>query len=65
MFTPILLAKAHAYLDPGSGSLILQMLLAGLLGAGVVIRVFWKKIKALFGHADDANVVESEDEESL
>lgn len=64
MFTPIILAKAHAYLDPGSGSLILQMLLAGLLGAGVVIRVFWKKIKALFGHAE-VDVVESEDEESL
>ena len=64
MLTPIILGKAHLYLDPGSGSLILQMVLAGLLGAGVVIRVFWKKIKALFGQAD-VDTVESEDEESL
>jgi hypothetical protein len=36
------------YLDPGFGSMVLQLVLAGLLGAGVLIRVFWKRIKALF-----------------
>ena len=37
------------YLDPGSGSLILQMALAALLGIGVVVRLSWKKISSLFG----------------
>jgi hypothetical protein len=37
-----------AYLDPGSGSLILQLLLAGLMGAGILVKVFWKKIKSFF-----------------
>ncbi len=41
-----------AYLDPGSGSIILQLVLAGLLGAGVLVKVFWRKIKALFGRAE-------------
>lgn len=36
------------YLDPGFGSMVLQMVLAGLLGAGVIIRLFWKRIKGLF-----------------
>jgi len=36
------------YLDPGSGSIIMQVLLAGFLGAGVIVRVFWKKIQSLF-----------------
>ncbi len=36
------------YLDPGSGSFIIQMLLAGILGAGVAVRIYWKKIKSLF-----------------
>ncbi len=36
------------YLDPGSGSFIIQMLLAGLLGAAVAIRIYWKKIVAFF-----------------
>ena len=37
------------YLDPGSGSIILQMVLAAILGAGVIIRSQWSKIKKLFG----------------
>jgi hypothetical protein len=33
--------NAHAYLDPGTGSMLLQGLLAGLL----LIGAFWRKIK--------------------
>ena len=36
------------YLDPGFGSMVLQLVLAGLLGAGVIVRLFWKKIKGIF-----------------
>jgi len=36
------------YLDPGSGSLLLQMLLALFLGIGFAVKVYWKKIRALF-----------------
>jgi hypothetical protein len=36
------------YLDPGFGSLVLQYILAGLLGAGIIVRLFWSKIKHLF-----------------
>ncbi|MCX5810117.1 MAG: hypothetical protein NTX36_12245 [Proteobacteria bacterium] len=39
---------AHAYLDPGTGSYILQVLLAVVIGGLFSIKVFWKKIKALF-----------------
>ncbi len=43
-----LLLKPDVYLDPGSGSLIIQIVIAALLGAGVTIRLFWKKIAKLF-----------------
>ncbi len=43
-----LLHRPLAYLDPGSGSLIVQLVLAVVLGVGVLIKVFWKKIKGLF-----------------
>ena len=33
-----------AYLDPGTGSLVTQMVIAGLLGAGIFLKAFWKKI---------------------
>ena len=42
-FSP--LEGTNAYLDPGSGSLILQVILAVLLGGFFIIRSYWKKIK--------------------
>jgi len=37
------------YLDPGSGSFLLQLALAALLGLGVASRAYWGKIKGWFG----------------
>jgi hypothetical protein len=36
--------KVFAYLDPGSGSMLLQMLLGGLAGVVVAIKMFGKRI---------------------
>ena len=41
-------SATQSYLDPGSGSMLVQILLAALLGAGVGIKIFWKNIKAFF-----------------
>lgn len=41
---------AHlGYLDPGSGSFILQIFLAALLGLGVAVRASWSRIKKFIG----------------
>jgi len=46
---PSLAARGpFAYLDPGSGSFILQLLVAGILGGLVALRMSWNKIKARF-----------------
>ncbi len=42
------LARPHAYLDPGSGSILIQLLAAAALGAAFAARIYWKKIKAFF-----------------
>ncbi|KAF0107088.1 MAG: hypothetical protein FD147_2453 [Chloroflexi bacterium] len=45
---PIILFKLN-YLDPGSGSLLIQLLAAGLLGGiGILLKMFWGRIKAFF-----------------
>jgi hypothetical protein len=36
------------YLDPGSGSYIFQLLIAGIVGAIFIIRVYWKRILGFF-----------------
>lgn len=40
--------NAQAYIDPSTGSYILQLLLAGILGAMFTLKLFWRKIKATF-----------------
>ena len=52
------LGNKLAYLDPGSGSVLLQLLIAALLGVGIAVRAYWGKIKGLFGiksETDDDN----------
>ncbi|MGK0296860.1 MAG: hypothetical protein ACI9XC_000459 [Gammaproteobacteria bacterium] len=36
--------SAAAYLDPGTGSLILQMLIAGIIGAMFTIKLYWYRL---------------------
>ena len=36
------------YLDPGTGSFIIQILLTGLLGIGVAVKIYWEKIISFF-----------------
>ena len=39
---------AHAYLDPGTGSFFLQMLIGAIAGGFVTIKLYWTKLKLLF-----------------
>jgi hypothetical protein len=40
--------RIHAYLDPGSGSFLLQLLIAGLVGFAFLFKGFWRKVAGLF-----------------
>jgi hypothetical protein len=37
-----------AYLDPGSGSLLLQALVGGVASAAVVAKLYWRRVKRFF-----------------
>ncbi len=39
-------SPSYAYIDPGTGSFIIQGIIAAVVGAGVVLRMFWGRIKA-------------------
>lgn len=45
----ILTSSAHAYLDPGTGSIILQVLLGGIAGLALAGKLYWSKLLSLFG----------------
>jgi hypothetical protein len=44
--SPILLRLAYGYLDPGTGSYMLQFLIGGLLGGLFAVGLFWKRVLA-------------------
>jgi len=39
---------AHAYIDPSSGSMILQMAMASVMAVAFSIKLFWQRIKFFF-----------------
>jgi hypothetical protein len=43
--------SAHAYLDPGTGSMLLQGLIAGIAAGSVVLGRYWYKVKGFFSSA--------------
>jgi hypothetical protein len=40
---------AHAYLDPGAGSMLLQVLLGGVAGILVIGKLYWHRLLVLVG----------------
>ncbi len=40
---------AHAYIDPGTGSMIIQALLAAIAVCAVSIGIFWRRLKDFWG----------------
>ncbi len=42
-------SPVFAYLDPGSGSMLLQVVLGGLAAVGVAARLYWHRFKRLLG----------------
>ena len=45
LFCLLFARPAHAYLDMGTGSYLLQVAIASFLGGVVMVKIYWKKIK--------------------
>jgi hypothetical protein len=41
-------ANAAAYLDPGTGSILIQGAIAGIAAGAFTMRMYWYKVKAFF-----------------
>lgn len=48
-------ASAYAYIDLGTGSYIIQILLGGLLGGLLGLKIYWKKILSFFRRSPQRN----------
>ncbi len=41
-------ARAMAYLDPGTGSYIFQLVIATIVGAGFALKMYWRRLARWF-----------------
>lgn len=41
-------AQALAYIDPTAGGLLVQLLLGGVAGLGVILKLYWHKLTGPF-----------------
>jgi hypothetical protein len=54
-------SRAYAYLDPGSGSYIFQLIIAGVVGLGFLVKVYWGKITTFFTRGSSRKGTETEE----
>ena len=48
MVLPLLFSEpAFAYLDPASGNMLLQIILGGVVGLAIILKLYWRKIRRL------------------
>ena len=41
-------SEAYAYIDPGSATMFLQMLIGVLVGVAITIKLYWNRLKFKF-----------------
>lgn len=53
--------SAYAYIDPGTGSLIIQGIIGAIAGIGVTAKIYWHKIRIFFA-GENADTADSPEE---
>ncbi|MFV1961811.1 MAG: hypothetical protein ACC658_08245 [Acidimicrobiia bacterium] len=44
-----------AYVDPGAGATLMQLVLAGTVGIGAIVKLKWHSIRSLFRRPSDVH----------
>jgi hypothetical protein len=43
---------AYAYVDPGTGGMLVQLVTGGVAGLAVLAKLYWSRVKAIFVKSD-------------
>jgi hypothetical protein len=58
----LLANPAEAYLDPGTGSYVFQMVVAAVVSAGFVVRAYWHRVRGFFSRRERSRPASPPDE---
>lgn len=62
LFVGISTTSAHAYLDAGTGSMILQLLLGGVAGIAIAGKLYWYRFLAFLGFKSKTDMAQEQEE---
>lgn len=48
-YTIFTMSPAYAYLDPGTGSLLIQAIIGAIAAVGITVKIYWHKLRVFFG----------------
>ena len=54
-------SPAYGYIDPGTGSLIIQGIIGAIAAVGVTLKIYWHKIKIFF--SSRSKVVDTDEDQ--
>ena len=58
-------SPAYAYLDPGTGSMLVQGLIGGIAVVMSFFSIYWQKVKTFFSKEKEEEEEEEEEEDTL
>lgn len=58
------ISSAHAYLDPGTGSIILQGIIGALAAIAVALKLYWHKFLKILGIRKKINIDEKDNQKN-
>ena len=58
------ISSAHAYLDPGTGSIILQGIIFAIAAIAVALKLYWHKLLKLLGVRKKIIIDQKNDQEN-
>ena len=58
-------SSAFAYLDPGTGSMILQVLLGGVAGVALAGKLYWHKLLSVLGRGPKEDATDSQEARTM
>ena len=56
------ISPADAYLDPGTGSMIIQGLIAGIASIALILKLYWHRLMVLLGLREKTIITDDDDE---
>lgn len=62
-FSLLLIETSYAYIDPGSGSALISVIIGFFVALGITLKTYWYKLKSFFNFSKDRTKLNKEEKD--